>query len=255
MLEADAPAPGLGMGMGMGGRGRRLRVLDFGAGRCRRARGRVAGMRGVEMEEGNGQVEEEESGDEGPPPFEPVDATFGPLTSATPAPVTNLLDDAFDAHSDPELNADDEQIYDAHVVGAWADAADWVSDDDDDDDSAAEDEVLAVLAGLASENLLDEWTLGLPVDDDDVPVPRAGTAVRSAGVGSAEGGGGSEVRFVHVPSSLPTRFFSEDVRSELPYFEARTERRWPYESVLMDEERVLGLVVSFSYICALVQID
>ena len=44
--------------------------------------------------------------------------------------------------------------------------------------------------------------------------------------------------------------FREDVRSALPYIETVTQTRYGYEGVLIDEERILGLVVrSLPFLC------
>ena len=37
--------------------------------------------------------------------------------------------------------------------------------------------------------------------------------------------------------------FREDVRSALPYIETVTQKKYRYEGVMMDEERILGLEV------------
>src|SRR5712691_7422928 len=43
--------------------------------------------------------------------------------------------------------------------------------------------------------------------------------------------------------------FKEDVRSSLPYVETVTQDKYPYDGVMIDEERILGLKVRFNSFC------
>lgn len=51
------------------------------------------------------------------------------------------------------------------------------------------------------------------------------------------------VEVVEGPTELGTALFAERIVSGLPYLRVTTRKSYEYESVLLDEERIIGLKV------------
>lgn len=201
--------------------GQRLRVLDFG--RVRAAKGLVLLRRARTEEEAKSLATEA-----------PVEsASKEELAALTTADVPALVSKEDDVPPSYEPRESEEvEVLDEHVVGAWEDADDWVSDDELESDGTSDSLIRMDLLNLCADGVLAD---GVLVGADDAPL--TGRTVLDAGA--------PDVRFIAGPSVIKMpNFFVDDLCSSLPYFEACSSERYMYESVLIDEERVLGLVVS-----------
>lgn len=202
---------------------RRLRVLDFGRVRAKKGLAHLRHARAGNFEANILATET---------PVAPnISSEESAALNTVDAPGYVFEKDAVPPADEHGWDAEEMEVLDEHVVGAWHDAGDWVSDDEFGGDGAM----------YPSE--LDDAD-GVLVGTDDRPLP-SGDALLGASA--------PDVRFVPGTSVLRmSNFFADDVCSCLPYFEARSVERYTYNSVLMDEERVLGLIVSnlFSNVCA-----
>lgn len=197
---------------------RRLRILDFG--RWRAVKG-LASLRRARADEGaNTHAKETQVG-----PNYPKKELAG-LATADASKHVSGPEGPIDMHGRSE---EVMEVTDEHVVGAWHDADEWVHDDE--------------LGSEGTTDIDDADIDSVPVDANDAPLPGGAVLLDPST---------PDVRFVAGPSVLDmSNFFAYEVCSSLPYFEVRSAERYTYERVLMDEERVVGLIVSaFSLLSA-----